>query len=149
MSDETTPVPASGTKAAQLHWTLRALAKYLPPILLAAAAFVGAIQVGGGTAKEASKDAVDTSLQATKKPVDELQTLSRTMGERITRLEADLAALRRLVRNARMSETRKARAEAEALAAAAAVKAAAPVAPKLTPVPDSLDKAQQQQGAAK
>ncbi len=149
MADEITPLPAPApgtTRAARIQWWLRLCARYLPPILLSVAAFVGAGQVGDRTAKEASKDAVDTSLQATKKPVDELQALSKTYGERLAAIEAEILGLKRYVRNARMSEAKKRQAEREAAAIAQAVKAAAPPAPKLTPVPATLDQAQKQAG---
>jgi hypothetical protein len=143
MADEVTPLPSSGTKAAQVGWALRLAAKYLPPVLLSLAAFIGAGQVGNRTAKEASKEAVDTSLQATKKPVDELQLLSKTMGDRLTKIEADILVLQRYVRNVQMSNSKKRAAERDAALIAAALKAQAPPAPKLTPVPATLEQAQQ------
>jgi hypothetical protein len=147
MSEEETPLPPPNTKAAQLHWALRACAKYLPPILLAVAsafgAFVAAKNGTKDTAKEEAKGAADTSLEAVKKSVDPLQDLSRTMGERLTKLEASVLKLERLQRNANMSAARRRKAELEAAAIAAAVKAATPPPPKLTPVPATLEKAQE------
>lgn len=147
-SDYKTPLPPRDAVAAtQLHWILRACAKYLPPILIAVAgvitAGVTAKSTAKDTAKDEAKDTAGTVTGALAPPVVQLQERSRTTDERLTRLEADIAALRRLVRNAHMSSARKRRAEMEAQAAAAAAKAAAPPPPKLIPVPDSLEKAQE------
>lgn len=147
MSEEKTPLPPEGSKAAQVHWVLRACAKYLPPILIAVAGVLAAGSTAKDSAKESAKEqvkeAAGTVTEAMAPPVVQLQERSRTTDERLTRLEADVAAIRRLVRNAHMSAARKARAEREAIAAAAAAKAAAPPPPKLIPVPDSLEKAQE------
>jgi len=148
--EEKTPVPPEGSKSATFAWTLRTLAKYLLPILLAVATFISAVKVGDQTSKEASKDAVDTSLQATKKPVDELQAERDAVRSRLAVLEAEVLRLGALMRNAHMSVAKRRKAEAEAAAVAAEKIARTPPAPELTPVPDSLDKAQaQQNGAAK
>lgn len=150
MSEEKTPLPPENKVAATVWFGAR-LVKQLPNILSALALLVAAFAgIRGATkdevkdsAKVEAKEAADTSLEAVKKSVDPLQELSRTMGERVTKLEASVLRLERIQRNANMSAARRRRAEAEAAAIAAAVKAAAPPAPKLTPVPATLEKAQE------
>jgi hypothetical protein len=149
---ETTPIPPTG-KVVQTLWFGRLVVKNLSSIFAALALLVTAWAGFRGTSKqevkEEAKDAAEVARAVVKKPVDELQKERDLVRKRLTDLEAEMVKLKATARNAHLSAAKKRRAEEIAAAVAAEMKREAPAPPKLTPVPDSLDKAVKAQEAAK
>jgi hypothetical protein len=133
-------------KPEKQHWAIP-LVKALIPLIGVLAGWLSATSEARKEAGHA-KDKAESGYQATKQAVEELREVTTGLAERFTRLEAEVAAVKRYTRNARLHASKRREAERAALAAAAAVKAAAPAPPVVTPLPNDLDKALVQQKEA-
>ena len=120
---------SAGFDALKKHPLVKLAAVLLPALITSLAAFTGAGQIAGEKSARA-KDAAEAGWQFTRETLQTLRDDTRKLEARLSRLDADLGALRRAIRK-----------NAPAIRVAAPAPAAPPQAPAPAPLPTDLDAA--------